>query len=482
MSAANLTTACEVLGTYVAQMHYGQLPPVVVERAKLLILDSLGCTLGGSRSAWGDIVLRAARAWIGAEQDGAECLSQHRRGLTGIVGTNWCTGVIDAAQVNALLANCLDYDDTLYGHPGAVLVPSALALGDVLERSGAEVIAALVAGYEIAGRVSAASEPTPQCRQRVWGTGCRFAPGVAAVASSLLRLDPIPAAHALAIAGASGPLPSVCKSVYSLLGPSMVKNNYHMAVAAGVTAAYLAQQGFTGPLDLFEGPGAFGDMVGSDRWDATQLTTGLGCTYQVMAVSLKPYPCCRFSHAALEAALAIQREHALKPDQITAIRVRTFSWAASGCFADPAPASMPAAQFSTVYCLAVALCGYSPGPSWFTAMTGADTRVRRLTSCIELVPWPEYDARYQEGEWVAHVEIHAGGWTFTRLVRFPLGHPSNPMTTDAVLRKFDMQAIAALGEAQSRQVREAILRLESLERVCELMPLLRSHVGRATIN
>lgn len=469
MPVVHPPTACETFGVYAAQANYSRLPARVVEWAKLLMLDSIGCALGASRSSWGNVLLRAARAWAGAEYD-----PESQEGLASIAGANWRTGVIDAAQVNALLANSLDYDDTLYGHPGAVIVPSVLALGDVLHRSGEEVIAALVASYEVAGRIGAASEPSPEQRRHVWGTGCRFAPAVAAAASSLLRLDPVQAAHAIAIAGATGPVPSVCKAIYSQLGPTMVKNNYHMAVAAGITAAYLAKEGFTGPLDLFEGPGAFGEMIGTDHWDSIQLLAGLDETYQILQVNLKPYPCCRFIHAALFAALAIQHEHMLAPEQITSVRVRTFSWAASGCFAEAAPRTLPEAQFSTVYCLAVALCGYQPGPSWFAADTGADLQVRRLTHCIEMVPWTEFDGRYKDGEWVAQVEIHTHEQTFSQFVRFPSGHPRNPLTSEAILQKFDGQAQDALGQFQASGLQKAILSLENIERISEITSRLQS--------
>src|SRR5690606_19159767 len=134
-----------------------------------------------------------------------------------------------AAAISGMMANALDYDDTLYGHPGSVIVPTALTTSHYLNASGGDVLSAVVAGYEVAGRLGKACSPSAESRKLAWGIGSRHAPAAAATTALLLKLDLNQTAHALAISASNSPVSSINKTVYSSLGPTMSKNNFAMS-------------------------------------------------------------------------------------------------------------------------------------------------------------------------------------------------------------------------------------------------------------
>lgn len=454
------TNLCQRLGDFVAGFDYRDLPGVVVAKARYLVLDSLGCALGASRTEVGRMLREAATPWGGR---GEKVTVLGEVGLQG--------SVAGAVFLGTTLANALDFDDTYYGHPGAVIVPTALALSELTGASGEEFLTAVVLGYELAIRIAKATNPTPKQRVVLWGIGSRLAPAAGAVASRLLRLPADKVAQAIAIAAANAPLASVNKTVYGKLGPSLVKNNMGMAALAGAVGAHLAQTGYTGPLDILEGETGFWRMVGSDRFESETVAAGLGSRYDIMQVNFKPYPCCRFIHAPLDATLSMKGGYGLDPDHVEDVEVRTFSWVANESFRNRAPTSMPEAQFSIPYCLSVALLGYPAGPDWFAPDVLKDLRVRTLAKAVRVEPWPEADSRSDEA-WLADVRIKSGGQTYRWVVEYPTGHPKNPMTTDTIEQKFLTLAGPVLGSGRAEEVMNTVLRVETLASVETLVRAL----------
>lgn len=458
------------LGEYAAGVKLEQLPPRVIEQAAFLVLHNAGNAIGGGQSPWGPVILKGLEQMGVASPTGSGLASLPRQAVVQggggrIASMPW------AAFAGASLANALDYDDVRFGHPGAVVVPTALAVGQGVGAPGAELLAAVVAGYEICCRLSRASGPSGAQRMLVWGQGSRFAPAAGAVAARLLGLNPEQTAHAIAIAAANGPLPSVNKTVYGDGGPSMVKNNFGMAALAGVNAAFMAQQGFEGPLDLFEGETGWWRMLNSDRWDPADAGGRLGEEYEILKVGFKAYPCCRFIHAALDGVLNLARENRLQPEAIEEIVIKTYTWAARPPFTDPAPPTMADAQYSTAYTTAVALLGYPAGPRWFAPEVLADPKVHALGRKMRFIPWPQADDHHME-EWLAEVTVRTATAEEQRLVRFPLGHHQNPMSREQVLAKYHTLATSSLSDGDARTLSDGLLTLASLPDLRTVAPLL----------
>jgi 2-methylcitrate dehydratase PrpD len=456
---------------------HAALAPVVLTNphtsaaARRLLLDSIGCALAATATPGGRALIAAASHAAGARAPDGGALATAPAGLRHLGTLN----PLDSAQLGAQLTNNLDYDDTLYGHPGAVVVPTVLALGRAGRISGSDALAAVITGYELAGRIGAASAPSAVHRARIWGTGCRYAPAVAGVAARLLGLNCDQTAHAIAIAASTGPLPAVAATVYGTLGPSMSKNGYGAAVAAGITAAYQAAHGVTGPLDIFDAPDGFPLMIGTDRWDTGELDGAPDP--QVHLVATKPYPCCRKIHSSIDGALAIQRRHQVAPEVIDRITASAPAWQDHLCFADPDPRTVPAAQFSAPYCISAALCGYAPGLSWFAAETWTDPLVRRLAGRTQLRDGdPDLPA---DQPWCSrvHVETANGRWTID--VPHPWGDPERPMNTAVLTGKFRQLAEPVLGRRQTAQVLTTIAHVNQLTDLRDLTGLLAPDTAAA---
>jgi 2-methylcitrate dehydratase PrpD len=151
-------TTTAALARFASGLALDDVPPPVVRAVKRLLLDHLGCAVGGSRTP-----LAQAAAGV-ATADGGSAAT--------VIGTRQRAGPGPAAFANAMAANALDYDDTgATGHPGATLIPAALALAEAESRSGAELLAAVVAGYEVGTRILAGVQPSWERRVEVYGSG-----------------------------------------------------------------------------------------------------------------------------------------------------------------------------------------------------------------------------------------------------------------------------------------------------------------------
>ena len=278
------TPATQTLAECLVNACFENLPPDVVEKAKLCLMDSVGCFFGGHQTP---------------VAPGLERLSADIAG--GSANPPRPDPAWHAFQY-ATLANALDLDDIYWkGHPGATVVAAALAVANRSRSTGRDLIAAIVAGYEVGCRIGMSLRHN-RPRKAVHGHGTWQIFGAAAASAKLLKLDHKQAAHALAIAAVNAPVASVMKTVYGA-APTMAKNNFATAAMGGVNAAFLARAGFEGPLDVFEGDTGFWRMAGADGVDLSQLKIGPGIRYEIQDVGFKAFSCCRIIQSSVELPL-----------------------------------------------------------------------------------------------------------------------------------------------------------------------------------
>lgn len=278
------TPATQTLAECLVNACFENLPPDVVEKAKLCLMDSVGCFFGGHQTP---------------VAPGLERLSADIAG--GSANPPRPDPAWHAFQY-ATLANALDLDDIYWkGHPGGTVVAAALAVANRSRSTGRDLIAAIVAGYEVGCRIGMSLRHN-RPRKAVHGHGTWQIFGAAAASAKLLKLDHKQAAHALAIAAVNAPVASVMKTVYGA-APTMAKNNFATAAMGGVNAAFLARAGFEGPLDVFEGDTGFWRMAGADGVDLSQLKIGPGIRYEIQDVGFKAFSCCRIIQSSVEAAV-----------------------------------------------------------------------------------------------------------------------------------------------------------------------------------
>ncbi|MFX0198712.1 MAG: MmgE/PrpD family protein [Candidatus Hodarchaeota archaeon] len=450
----NDITIARKLARYAIGLSFNNLPAEVVRKTKRCILDSIGCILGGFKTKIGDITADMAKYLEGKPQ-------------STLLGGGYKTSAPYAALFNAMLANILDYDDTANGHPGATIIPSALAVSEAVETSGKDLLTAVVLGYEISLRIGEALKPSFKQQWKIWGFGSYQVFGAVSAAGKLLELNEDEFVNALGVAGCNAPVSSLMRSIHGISGVTMVKNNFGKSAETGVIAALLAKRGFTGPEDILDGDEGFWRMYGSDQCDFDLMTSGLNNEYKIVNVEFKPYPCCRFLHSAIDGVLNIVRKHQITPKQIEEITINATKWVTKPPFNVRRPKSMLEAQFSPVYCMGVALSGIKPGPDWFKKSTLNNPEVLNIAKKVKIVPHEEEYTLLTR----ADVELKANGKKYTSSVEYPKGAPQNDMTDDELDDKFKSLAVDSIKPRSIELAINTIRNLESVMNVKEFMDL-----------
>src|SRR5215467_5490982 len=294
------------LAQYVCRTDYADLPASAVESARRDILDTFGCMLGGSGSPGIDELFAVLSRWGGREES--------RVLLRGVR-----LPAPPAALLNASMGHALDFDDTLDTggsiHPGVSVLGSVLAVCDSLGgRSGRDVLFAVALGLDVSCRIALACT-----LDRGWHrTAAIGVFGATAAVGKLIGLTPeqMLAAFGIAYSHAAGNRQCI------LDGALTKRMQAGQAASAGVFSAVLAQTGFTGARNIFNGRFGFLELYQPNGYDASVLLRELGTAHRGEALSYKPYPCGRPLHAAVDAALAVRaRLEIERPDDIESVTV-----------------------------------------------------------------------------------------------------------------------------------------------------------------
>jgi 2-methylcitrate dehydratase PrpD len=457
-----MTGITHELAEFVAGLSYDTVPAEVRDRVKALGLDLAG------------IMLRARHD---AESTAPMIAAARRLGLTG--GT--CTVVGDAegytppgaAMLNGTLAHSLDFDDTHAPgslHPSAPIVPAAYAAAEMAGADGRSVIAATVAGYEVQIRLSLALDPAAHYDRGFHPSATCGAFGAAAAAGRLLGLDATGHANAFGIV-----LSMSAGSMQFLVNGAWTKRSHvgHAAMC-GLIAATLASENYRGPSGALEGKWGFLHAY-SPASDAAKVTRDLGRRWETMKIAVKPYPSCRYSHAALDGVLALAREHAIKPEDVTGIMVGLPEpgWKIIG---DPEPAkqapkSVVDGQFSMAFCAAVALRKGSFVWDDYARHLG-DSATLALCRKVRTRIDPRAQADFPE-EMSASVEITTERDRYTTYVRVPRGEPANFLSPADLRAKFDGLAAPYLAAARRDALASGLLALEDARDIGALLRLSR---------
>ncbi|MBN2334918.1 MmgE/PrpD family protein [Candidatus Bathyarchaeota archaeon] len=295
-----------VLTKFVVNLQYEDLKPNVIEKTKMHFLDTLGNILGASEMPWSRMVVEVVRQTGGAPQ-------------STVMGVKGKYPMIMAALANGTMAHGIDADDSgarpSWAHPGSCIVPAAYAAAEAEQITGKELIAAILAGYEVNCRVD--SSMYPGLRDRGFhATGVVGAIGAVAAAGKILGLDEEQMVNAFGLAGTQA------SGLDEWLSTGDMSKRLHAGKAAmnGVLSALLAREGYTGPSTVFEGKyGLF--ATHADSYDLSRLTEGLGTEYKMLGCKFKPYACCHELCPPIRMALQLQREHGIRPEGIEKIRI-----------------------------------------------------------------------------------------------------------------------------------------------------------------
>jgi 2-methylcitrate dehydratase PrpD len=366
-----------------------------------------------------------------------------------------------AALANACNIHMLDFDDTHEHaslHPGAPVIGAALAAAESCRANGARVIAAIVAGYDVAVRIGLALEPNAHYARGFHPSATAGVFGATAAVAHLHgdSADVLESAFGINVSQAAGSLQ------FSIDGAQTKPVQVGFAAQNAVIARELAAAGIRGASAALEGPSGLMHAY-SDGADAANVFAGWDGSHEIDRTAFKPYPCCRYLHAAIDTLAALQREYALPAEAVERVRIGLPPAGRRLCAYPEAakrrPASVVDAQFSMHYAAAATLVRGSV--RWDDYARIDDAAISELCDRVSVVEDPEIDALVPA--MAASVEIDAGPLHVRRVASAPRGEPHDPLSWSELIAKFD--GLAAIGYAPSRRRRivELIRNLDTLD-------------------
>ena len=428
-----------------------KLPDDVITEAKHHIMDTLASIVYGSRLKPGLVAKEFAENQKGVEE-------------AQVIGTPVITSAINAAMVNGIMAHADetdDFDPRYRVHPGASIVPAALAISEREGADGVSFLKGVVAGYEIACRIIQALGPDNLTRagRSTHGTGNNF--GAAAAAASVQKLEPEPVRYVLSYAAqqASGMLYWARDEEHTekgfLFGGMPARN--------GVTAAIFGQLGFTGIRDAFSGENNFFTCTSPDSKPEI-LLEGLGNRFEIMNVYIKKFPVGGPIQAALDALLLLEKKHGIRAADVRSVNVNI----PSSRVVDNR--DMP--DINLQYLLSTVLIkGKLTTEAAHSYERMNLPEITELKKRITLTDDPALSTAGAMRQ--ARVEIvTVEGSSFSELVTQVRGSPQNPMTAEEIEEKSLDLLVPVLGEARSRDLIERVWNLEQVHDIRELRPLL----------
>jgi 2-methylcitrate dehydratase PrpD len=425
------------------------------------LVDAIGCGLHGMTTPWGQTVAEFAREQQGRPEAGLWC------GDTRLNAGN-------SALASATAVHSFDFDDHSRAkiHPGAIVVPVALAMAEREGASGERILAAMAAGYETMNRVSQAANPS-RARMRGWhltGTCGTFA--AAATASVMLGLDAATTASALGLAGTQS------AGLWAFTADGSMSKRLHPGRAAqsGIHAALLAAKGFTGPRQILEAEDGGFLFAMSDTPRPWMVTERLGQRWHVEETCFKPHACCGSNHACVDAAVLLMRENGLRPHDIESVTAGVAAVVETQTGFDYRADSVLNAQMSLRYNVAVAMCDGSAYLEQFTPERIVEPVVLALTRKVSVEVDEEIDRAYPEVYGGRVSLVTRDGRRLTRRVDYSSGMPENPMSQDEIERKFASLAGAAIGARGAAEVLAAAQALFEAPSVQPLADLLTASV------
>jgi 2-methylcitrate dehydratase PrpD len=429
---------------FASKTGFENLPPAVVDRTCLVILDSIGAILAG----------RAETEIAAAEERLGETARVDPRGSPLI------TAFLDGTAGTMLEID--EGNQYARGHPGIHVVPAVLAAGAASGADGKSAIAAIVLGYEIGGRIGAASKLKAAMHPHgTWGT--------AGAAVAIAKLHGASAAAFASVINVSSSL-ALATSRRTMLEGGTVRNTYAgFSNMIGMMSWDLVAAGFTGESD---GIGSVYDGIVADGFDVAAMTQELGQRWEIARNYFKRHAACRYNHGALDALAEIVARNGdrLEPGSIEAIEVQTYVWAAQ--LDHPAPDNMLAAKFSMPFSLATFLVNGAAGLDAFRDEARAGARTRALAQKIRVDEDPAMTARLPR-ERPARVRVHLkDGRTLEAAVTTNKGDTEDPYSRDEVVEKFYEVTASAIETSRAREIAGIVLALPAEADLTRLHALL----------
>ncbi len=454
------------IADFVSGLRYDDVPGEVIDRIKLLILDSLGCALYGAELPWSRILQEAL-----AEVDSST-------GCT-IWGTNRRLSAPHAVLVNGTLVQSFELDDVhRVGvlHVGAVTLPALLAVVEMRPgqnaggMSGRDFLAAAVAGYEIGPRVGMCMGQ--EHIGQGWHSGATVGVfSAAAGAARGLGLTAEQTVHALGIAGTQA-----AGLMAAQFGAMVKRMHAGRSSQSGLYGALLAARGFTGIVDVFENEyGGFCTTFSrsTDRFNRAELVAGLGSVWETTRIALKFYSCVGSNHTTLDAIRKMQARRPFTEPEVAGILVHGSQVTMDHVGWRYEPQGLTSAQLNLPYCVATLLLEGDVFVEQFTEAKVDDAERIRVSRKVQVAEDPSITARGKAYRHMVRVQIMlTDGTVMEETVEAPRGSEHSFASAEDVIAKFRKLAGVRLPSAQVEQIIDTVMHAERMDDARQLVALL----------
>jgi len=427
---------------FAAGLGYADLPAELLLVLRRSFVDTMGVAAVGSTTEMSNIARKVAPVLFGAGRS-----MESRMLMDGRVASP-----VGAAMSGAMTIDSVDAHDGTTpnkGHAGSAVFPALLAVADALiqngqKMTGAEFAAHLAVGYEVSCRAGQVQHATCSTYH---ASGAWTAVGVAAACARMLGASAEQIHHATGIGEYHGPRSQMMRCIDF---PTMLRDSVGWGAPSGVSAAFLANQGFTGaPAITCESEEAI------DHW------TGLGTNWLTIDhTHYKPYPCCRWAHPAIDAARDLMKDNNLEHQDIAQVEIRTFHYAIR--LAGHEPKTLDEFSYGIAFPVATMIVRDQIGVDELRPETLNDPDILRISRATKLIDDPELTARSVTKRWASVALITTDNQRFEAAPRTPRGDNDLPLSTEEISQKFHLFADEVLGKTRAKRLHEMALLFDTL--------------------
>lgn len=438
------------LAAFVASTDYANLPPTVIDRMKVYVLDVLAAGCVGARLPWADIVYEMVR-------------DEGGRPESTVFGHSGRVSSLQAALLNGVMIGGFESEHIGHvSHPAGTVSPAALAVAERDHASGADFLLAMALGYEVVCRIGDGQTAAVEIQRGFHNPAVNGAFSAAAAAGKLLGFSDIKLARAFGIAG------SHCGGLTEYAWDGSMTKRLHLGLASrgGLQSAILAAKGFTGPMTIIEGRYGYLHAF-SPAPKPEMILDGLGAEWRLETLTVKAYPCHVSCQEIVAAVQQLKRDHAVDPRDIKAVRVRAGR-PLEERYLNTSPTSAMGAQYSVPFSMAVAFHRDLDDPLQYDDSVLGDPHIGALAGKFTWELDPTAD-----GPSSARLEVTTATQTLAVKLGAFRGSLANPATFDDVTQKFRRYSRHVLTEGDQDRIVSLVRRLETVEDVSGITDLLR---------
>jgi 2-methylcitrate dehydratase len=454
-----MTSITRQMAEFANGLQYEDIPAPAVKEAKRFLLDSAGCALAAVKNDDMAAMYRFVSK-LGGEPEAT------------LIGTGEKTNAPNAALMNSLLVRALDYNDIYWeqdpSHPSDIIF-GGISPAEALGKGGKDALVAILIAYELEMRWCLAC--FPGVREVGWhhATLTQFVSPLVAG-----RMYDLTADQMVAAAGISGSSHFTLGGVVAGHLTNMKNTADPLATQAGVLAALMAREGYSGPVEVIEGKEGFQHVIHNVELKPEILLDGLGDKFLITDCAYKAFPTEALTHQPISAVLNVMQKNNLAAEDLAQIHIQTTTRGAD-ILSDPSkydPTTRETADHSLPYCIAAAAADGGVWPTSFEEDRLFDPRIRALLPKIEVVANAEIDSLFPKVKRAIATLTTGDGQTFSETVDHAKGSPENPMSDDEVIAKFRANSAGVMSTARQDAIIETTWGLESVGDMGEYMQLL----------